>query len=154
VLGNSIFSKEARMPQIFVNTDNSDPTNKLYNASKLGKSATAAEKKIQDAVEEAISKTPDFTTDKSGKGYSLRMKVLTEAVGRATRYTVTIEIIRYPKTTGKGGKGEELVPTMSKPGSATVEGASEADILDAIGQLAQSNVKASLGVMRIDMTRR
>jgi len=142
------------MPQIYVNTDNSSPTNKLYNAAKLGKSAAAAEKKMQQAVVEAISKAPDFNTDKAGKGYSIRMKVLTEPVGRATKYTVTVEIIRYPSIVAKGGKGEELVPTMSKPGSATVEGGSEADILDAIGELTKNNVKASLPVMRIDMTRR
>ena len=142
------------MPPIYVNTDNSNPTNKLYNASKLGKSAGAAEKKMQQAVVEAISKVPDFNTDRPGKGYSLRMKVLTAPLGRATKYTVTIEIIRYPSSVGKGGKGEELVPTMSKPGSATVEGGSEADILDAIAELTKNNVKASLPVMRIDMTRR
>ena len=142
------------MPQIYVNTDNSNLKNKLYNAGKLGKSAAAAEKKMQQAVVEAISKVPDFNTDRAGKGYSIRMKVLTEPVGRATKYTVTVEIIRYPSIVGKGGKGEELVPTMSKPGSATVEGGSEADVLDAIAELTKNNVKASLPVMRIDMTRR
>jgi hypothetical protein len=142
------------MPPIFVNTDNSNVNNKLYNASKLGKSAAAAEKKMQEAVVEAISKVPDFATDKPGKGYSLRMKVLAEPVGRATKYTVTVEIIRYPLSVSKGGKGEELVPTMAKPGSATVEGGSDADIADAIGDLTKNNVKASLAVMRIDMSRR
>jgi hypothetical protein len=142
------------MPPIYVNTDNSNPTNKLYNAGKLGKSAAAAEKKMQQAVVEALSKVPDFNTDKAGKGYSIRMKVLTEPVDRATKYTVTVEIIRYPSIVRKGGKGEELVPTISKPGSATVEGGSEADILDAIEELTKNNVKASLPVMRIDMTRR
>jgi hypothetical protein len=142
------------MPQIYVNTDNSSLTNKLYNAGKLGKSAAAAEKKMQQAVVEAISKVSDFNTDSAGKGYSIRMKVLTDPAGRATKYTVTVEIIRYPSSVGKGGKGEELVPTTSRPGSATVEGGSEADILDAIGELTKNNVKASLPVMRIDMTRR
>jgi hypothetical protein len=142
------------MPQIYVNTDNSNPRNKLYNASRLGKSVAAAEKKMQQAVVEAIRKVPDFNTITPGKGYSLRMKVLTESLGRATKYTVTLEIIRYPPTIGKGGKGEELVPTVGRPGSATVEGGSEADILDAIGELTKNNVKASLPVMRIDMTRR
>jgi len=142
------------MPPIYVNTDNSNLENKLYNASKLGKSAAAAEKKMQEAVVEALSKVPDFNTDKPGKGYSLRMKVLTESVGRATKYIVTVEILRYPSVVRKGKKGEELVPTVSKPGSATVEGGSEADVLDAIGELTKNNVKASLSVMRIDMTRR
>lgn len=142
------------MPEIYVNTDNSSRTNKLYNAGSLGKSAEAAEKKMQEVVVEAISEAPDFNTDRPGKGYSLRMKVVTESAGRATKYTVTVEIIRYPKSAAKGGKGEELVPTMSKPGSATVEGGSERDILDAIGELTRNNVKASLHVMRIDMGRR
>jgi hypothetical protein len=142
------------MPPVYVNTSNADPTNKLFNASKLGKSAAAAEKKMQEAVVEAISKAPDFNTDKPAKGYSLRMTVVTEAVGRATKYTVNVEIIRYPKVVRKGGKGDELVVTVAKPGSATVEGGSEADVLDAIAELTKNNVKASLPVMRIDMTRR
>jgi hypothetical protein len=142
------------MPQIYVNTDNSSFTNKLYNASKLGKSAAAAEKKMQETVVESIRKLADFNTDRPGKGYAIRMKVLTESAGRATKYTVTVEIIRYPSTVGRGGKGEELVPIQSKPGSATIEGGSEADLLDAIGDLTKNNVKASLQVMRIDMMRR
>lgn len=142
------------MPDIYVNTDNSNRTSKLFNADKLGKSAAAGEKKMQEAVVEAISKAPDFNTDKPGKGYSLRMKVLAESVGRGTKYTVTVEIIRYPLSPTKGGKAEEPVMSTAKPGSATVEGGSEADLLDAIAELTKNNVKASLPVMRIDMTRR
>jgi len=139
---------------IYVNTDNSNPANKLFNATKVGKSAAAVEKRMQQAVIDAIGKAPDFNTDTPGKGYSLRMKVNAEPAGRATKYTVPIEIIRYPASAAKGGKGDEMVPTTSRPGSATVEGGSEADLLDAIEALTQSNVKASLPVMRIDMTRR
>ena len=143
------------MPAIYVNTDNSNPASKLFNASKLGKSAAAAEKKMQKAVVDAIGAAgADFTTTTPGKGYSLRMKVQAEPAGRGTKYSVTIEIIRYPLSAAKGGKAEELVPTTSRPGSATVEGGSEADLLDAIAELTKSNVKASLPVMRIDMTRR
>ena len=142
------------MPTIYVNTDNSHPTNKLYNASKLGKSAAAAEKKMQQAVIDFLSKEADFTTDTPGKGYSLRMKVLTEASGRAMKYTVPIEIIRYPLSPTKGGKAEEVVPNSARPGVATIEGSSTADVLDAIVDLTKSNVKASLGVMKIDMTHR
>jgi hypothetical protein len=137
-----------------VNTDNSNPANKLFNAGKLGKSAAAAEKKMQEAVVDALNKVSDFNTDKPGKGYSIRMKVVTEAIGRATKYTVTVEILRYPSVVRKGGKGEELVPITAKLGSATVEGGSDADIIDAIQELTKNAVKASLPVMRIDMTRR
>ena len=139
------------MSTIYVNTDNSNPTSKLYNASKLGKSADAAEKKMRQAVLDVLKKeVTDFNTDTPGKGYSLRMKVLTERVGRGTKYTVSIEIVRYPP----GAKGEELVPAPVKLGGALVEGGSEATVLDAIEQLTKSNVKASLGVMKADIARR
>jgi len=139
---------------IYVNTDNSNPTNKLFNASKVGKSAAAVEKGMQQAVIEFLGTQPDFTTTTSGKGYSLRMKVVAETAGRATKYSVPIEIIRYPSSAAKGGKGEEMVPIAVKLGSATLQGASEADLVDAIGELTKSDVKASLGVMRVDMARR
>jgi hypothetical protein len=154
-LKSSPAREEVSMPQIYVNTDNSNATNKIFNASALGKAAGAAEKKMKEAVVEAVSKLADFTTDKPGKGYSLRMKVLSETVGRATKYTVNLQIVRYPLVARKGGKGEELVPTTNyKPGSATVEGVSEAEVLDLIAELTKNNVKASLPVMKIDMTRR
>ena len=137
------------MPTIYVNTDNSDPKKKLYDATKLG-NAAAVETKMREVVIETLRDTPDFVTDTRGKGYSLRMKVLAEKEGRTTTYTVTIQILRYPPTS----KGEELVPIKATPGHAAVQGGSDADILDAIAQLTKSNVKASLGAMRIDMTRR
>jgi len=144
------------MPDIFVNTDNSDLKNKIYNASKLGKSAAAAEKKIKEAVEAAIRKAPGFTTDKPSKGYTLRMTVATEHVGRATKYTVIPEIVRYPKAIAERGKGkgEDNVFFKATLGSATVDHTSEAEIVDLIGELAQSDVKASLQTMRMDMARR
>jgi hypothetical protein len=140
---------------IYVNTDNSNPKKKLFSASGVSNSA-AVEKKMEDVVDETIRKDApaDFNTDKPGKGYSLRMKVETAKDGKATIYSVKIEILRYPSEIAKGGKGEAMVPIMVKPGHATLEGASEADLLDAIGDLTRSNVKASIGPMMIDMTRR
>ena len=140
---------------IYVNTDNSDPKKKLFNAGALS-NAAAIEKKMQDVVIESIRKDAgaDFNTDKPGKGYSLRMKVVTEKDGRATNYTVNIEMLRYPPETGKGGKGEVTVPITVRPGHANLTGGSDADVLDAIAQLTKSNVKAAIGPMTIDMTRR
>jgi hypothetical protein len=46
------------MPKIYVNTDNSNSKAKIYEAGKMGKSAAAAEQKMQD-----------------GKGYTIRIKV-------------------------------------------------------------------------------
>jgi len=141
---------------IFVNTDNSDSKKKLFNASATG-SAAAVEKKMEEVVIETIRNDApaDFNTDKPGKGYSLRMKVVAEKEGRSTTYTVEIEILRYPPEKAKRGKGEAIVPITVKPGDATLEGATrEADLLDVIAQLTKSNVKAAIGPMTIDMTRR
>ena len=138
---------------IYVNTDNSNSKKKLFNAGALG---TPVEKKMQEVVIETIRNDApaDFNTDKPGKGYSLRMKVVAEKDGKATTYSVTIEILRYPPEVAKGRKGEAMVPITVKSGRATLEGASEADLLDAIAHLTKSNVKAALAPMTIDMARR
>lgn len=104
------------MPKIFVNTDNSNSKAKIYEAGKVGKSA-AAEKKMQDVVTALVTKEPDFVSDKSaiGKGYTIRIKVTkAEAAGGTTTYTVHPEIVRFPSSSGKGGKGEEMVSTLTK----------------------------------------
>jgi hypothetical protein len=139
---------------IYVNTDNSNAKKKLFDASAVG-SAAAVEKKMQEVVVETIGEAgATFSTDKPGKGYSLRMKVVAEKNGRATTYSVTIEILRYPPEAAKGKKGEVMVPITVKLGRATLEGASAADLLDVIAQLTKSNAKAAIVPMRIDMTRR
>ena len=56
------------MPNIFVNTDTSNLTSKIYKAGKVGKSAAAAEKKMQDVVRAIVGKAPGFVTDKSAAG--------------------------------------------------------------------------------------
>jgi hypothetical protein len=135
---------------IYVNTDK-----KLFSAGGLS-NAPAVEQKMKEVVVQTITDDAgaDFNTDKPGKGYSLRMKVVAEKSGRATKYSVNIEILRYPPEKAKGKKGEFMVPITASLGSATLEGASEADLIDAIGQLTKSNVKAAIAPMRIDMTRR
>ena len=140
---------------IYVNTDNSNSKKKLFDASAVS-NAAAAEKKMEEVVVETIrhDAPADFNTDKPGKGYSLKMKVVAEKKGRATTYTVQIEILRYPPEVAKGKKGEVVVPITAQLGHATLEGASEADLLDVIAQLTKSNVKAAIGPMTIDMTRR
>ena len=141
---------------IYVNTDNSDPKKKLFNATAVG-NAAAVEKKMQEVVVETIRDDAgaDFNTDKPGKGYSLRMKVVAEKSGRSMTITVEIEILRYPpEADKKKKKGEFMVPITAKLGSGTLDGASDADVMDVVAQLTKSNVKAALGPMRVDMTRR
>ena len=113
------------MPKIFVNTDNSNPKAKIYEAGKVGKSAAAAEKKMQEVVTAVVGKAPDFISDKSavGKGYTIRVKVTkVETAGSQTTYTVHPEIVRFPSSSGKGGKGEEMVSTLTKDPTIGVQG--------------------------------
>jgi len=145
------------MPKIFVNTDNSNAMSKIYKATKVGKSAAAVEKKMQEEVVAALGKTADFTTDKSesSKGYTIRIEVIkVETVGPKTTYTFRSSIVRYPSTAGQGGKGEEMVSTTSKDPTITVQGASEAMLLDGVESVTENIVNKSLGGMRVDMARR
>jgi len=145
---------------IFVNTDNSNISNKLYTAGKLGKSAGAAEGKMKDAVIEAIRKAPEFTTSRSDdapKGYSIRIEVSkVEKVGGKTTYTLSGEIVRYPSTASKShGKGEEMVSLRPMTSTFAIDGAtSESLILDTIKSVVENMVTKMLPAMRIDMTKR
>ena len=69
------------MPQIFVDTDNSDPKNKLFVGTKAG--GAKAEEKMQKVVIKVIGKADGFTTDKtvSNKGYAIRLTVSNVVVG-------------------------------------------------------------------------
>jgi len=145
------------MPKIFVNTDNSNPKAKIYEAGKVGKSAAAAEKKMQEVVTAVVGKAPDFVSDKSavGKGYTIRIKVTkVETAGSQTTYTVHPEIARFPSSSGKGGKGEEMVSTLTKDPTIGVQGHSEALLLDGIEAVTENIVTKSLPLMRTDMMKR
>jgi hypothetical protein len=60
------------MPKIFVNADNSNSKAKIYEAGKMGKSAAAAEKKMQDVITALVAKEPDFVANKSPSGRATR----------------------------------------------------------------------------------
>ncbi len=136
------------MPTIYVNTDNSDRRKKLYIASKLGKSAAKAEEKMQDAVEAAVGKAPDFTTDKSRskKGYTIILEVKVAAGAGKTTVSLNILINRYPD-------GDTVMTTV-KSGTATVDGGPEGFPLDVLEDLVTGAVPKTFPVMRIDMMRR
>jgi hypothetical protein len=137
------------MPKIYVNTDNSNSKAKIYEAGKMGKSAAAAEQKMQDVVTDMVAKEPDFVSDKSavGKGYTIRIKVTnaTTAAGTTT-YTVHPEIVRFPK--------EFMVSTVVKDIEIQVQGHSEEMLLDAVGDATQKIMKKCFPLMRVDMTKR
>jgi hypothetical protein len=145
------------MPKIYVNTDNSNSKAKIYEAGKMGKSAAAAEKKIQEVVTAMVAKEPDFVADKSavGKGYTIRIKVTNVAkAGGTTTYTVHSEIVRFPSAVGKGGKGEFMVSTVTKDLEIQVQGNSEDLLLEGVEGVTQNIMKKSFPGMRVDMTNR
>lgn len=145
------------MPLIFVDTDNTDLKNKLFNGLKAGKSAAKAEEKMQKVVKKIIDKTAGFTTSKSenAKGYAIRLTVSkVEAGGHKTKCSLSGSIVRYPPTvTMKGDKGEEMVST-SMTGNGTVDGTSEGAVLDCIEAIAEDLVTKSVPIMRTDYVKR
>jgi len=136
------------MPPIFVNTDNSNINDKLYRASKLGKSAAAAEKVMQDGVIAAVGKSADFTTDKSksAKGYTLKLDVVAQTSAGKTTVSLNIVIERYPDG--------DAVQIKVHSGTGTVNVSPEKFPLDTLQEIAQGAATKALPVMRIDMTRR
>ena len=146
------------MPKIYVNTDNSNPRAKIYEAGKMGKSAAAAEKKIQEVVRAMVTKEADFVADQSavGKGYTIKIKVTNAAAsGGTTTYTVHYEVVRFPLGTGKGGsKGEFMVSTMTKDLEIQVQGHSEGMLLEGVEMVTQNIMKQCFPAMRVDMTKR
>ena len=145
------------MPNIFVNTDNSNPTAKIYKAGKAGNSAAAVEKKMQDVVIAILGKAADFATNKSaaGKGYTIRIEITkVEKAGGTTTYTVHPAIVRFPPTTGKGGKGELMVSTVVKDPTVIVSGNSEALLLEGVADATEKIVTKTIPLMRLDMQNR
>ena len=143
------------MPNIYINTDNSNVSAKIYKATRAGKSAEAVEKKMQAVIIAAVAKEAGFITEKSaaGKGYTIKLEITkVEKSGGDAIYTVHPEIVRYPPTAGKGGKGEEMVSTRVKDPTITATG--ERELLDGIEIATENVVKKSLPLMTIDMGNR
>lgn len=145
------------MPPIFVDTDNSDPSKKLYKGLNAGKSAATAEAKMQAVVKRIVDKAAGFTTTKfdKAKGYALRLEVSkVDTAGHRTSCTLSGSIVRYPPTvTMKRGTGEEMVTTNMSSG-ATADGTSEGSLLDAIEAIAENLVTKSVPIMRADYLKR
>jgi hypothetical protein len=145
------------MPPIFVDTDNSNPKDKLYNGSKAGQSAAKAEVKMQAVVKRVIDKAAGFTTTRSGnaKGYAIRLEISKlEVADHKTKCTLSGSIVRYPKTvTMKGAKGDEML-SLGWGGSATADGTSEGSLLDCVEAIAESMLPKSVAVMSADFLKR
>ena len=145
------------MPAIFVDTDNSNPKEKLYNGVKAGQSAAKVEDKMQAVVKKIIDKAAGFTTTKfnNAKGYVIRLEISKlEVANHKTKCTLSGSIVRYPKgVTKKGAKGDEML-SLGWGGSATADGTSEGSLLDCVEAVAESMVPKSLPVMTADYPKR
>jgi hypothetical protein len=149
-----------RMPLIFVDTDNADFKNKLFDALKAGKAQSKAEDKMLKAVKRVIEKAPGFTTTRpekpaDAKGYAIRLKVSkVDIVDRRTKCSLSGEIFRYPLGVGKDGtKAEEMVSTNMTAGGFA-DGTSENSALDCIEALVEDLVAKSVPAMQTDFGRR
>jgi len=142
---------------IFVDTDNSNPKDKLYNGSKAGGSAGKAEAKMQATVKRLIDKAPGFTTTKMGnaKGYTIRLEISKlDTSDHKTKCSLSGSITRYPKTvTLKGGKGDEMV-SLGWSGSAEASGTTEGSLLDCVEAIIESMMKNGINTMNSDFAKR
>jgi hypothetical protein len=145
------------MPLIFVDTDNSDPKDKLYNGLKAGQSAAKAEGKMQAVVKRIIDKAPGFTITKfaNAKGYAIRLEISKlEVADHKTKCSLSGSIVRYPKgVTKKGAKGDEMLST-GWGGSATADGTSEGSLLDCVEAITESMLAKGIPVMSADYPKR
>ena len=143
--------------QIFVNTDNSDAKNKLYNGSKAGSSAAKAEGKMQAVVKKVLENAAAFTTIKVGnaKGYTIRLEISKlEVADRKTKCSLSGSIVRYPKNvTMKGGKGDEMV-SLGWGGKAEADGTAEASLLDCVEAITESMMAKGVPTMTADFAKR
>jgi hypothetical protein len=142
---------------IFVDTDNSQASNKLFNGMKAGSAAGKAEAKMQAAVKRIIDKAPGFTTAKfdNAKGYAIRLTISKLDIGNGkTSCSLSGSIVRYPATvTLKGAKGDEMVST-SMTGNGNSTGTSEGDMLAVVEAIAEDLTTKSIPIMKNDMTKR
>ncbi len=145
------------MTFIFVNTDNSDVTNKIYSGLAAGKHAAKAEQKIQKAVIRVLGKATGFTTTKSdgARGYTIRLKVTkVEVINNKTKSSVSGSVELYPPAATKTGiDGTEwIVPSMI--GNATADGTDERAAVDGIESIVEDLVAKAIPPIRTDAAKR
>lgn len=146
------------MSVIFVNTDNTNVANKLFNGSKAGAEAKAVEDVMQKTVIKVIGKQPGFSTAKTPnpKGYSIKLEIAQlQQTPRETSCSLKGELVRYPNTfsVSKKGGGETMVST-SFTGSAKATGMGKFAVIDCVEAIAESMIPKTIPAMRQDMLQR
>lgn len=151
------------MPPIFINTNNSDKTKKIYIANAVGEGIAEAEDKIQEMVIDAFKTASEFTTNKieNPKGYTLVFKVTKfDAAAHETSCTITGQILQYPNVTysktKESNKSDSVMVMFAGDwkGSATATGKGKRAMLDCVEAIMEGLVPKSIPVMKSDMTRR
>jgi hypothetical protein len=141
---------------IFVDTDNADFQNKLFNGFKAGDAADKAEDKMKTVVETIVGKAPGFTTQKGkdAKGYAIRLAVAKVEKGAGNvKCTLSGEIVRYPLGVNKKGEqGEEMV-SAGMIGNGNATGTSQGAVVDCIEAVAQDLVTKAIPKMRADFAK-
>ena len=145
------------MSMIFVNTDNTNSKDKLYEGTLVGATEAAkAESKIEGVVKDVLAKTPGFTTTKAKDsiGYSIYIRVA-KVTDEGSKVLCGLSgwVERYPaKATAKKGDGKEMVGLkMTGNGYAT----SKRMVVDVVEAITEELIrKQCVPLMRLDMPKR
>ena len=146
------------MSSIFVNTDNSNPKDKLYNGKMAGTEAKAVEDLMQKVVVKIVGKNPGFTTNKAPnpKGYSIKLEIAKlQSTPHETSCSIKGELARYPNSfsVAKRGGAGAMVST-SFTGSAKATGNGKFAVIDCVEAIAEDMVAKAIPAMRQDMLQR
>jgi hypothetical protein len=140
-------------PLIFINTDNGNSQDKLYQAAKAG--GAKAEEIIQTTIKKIVEKAAGFTTNKSddAKGYTIRLTVSEVAAsGPNVKCSMSGSIEFYPPVaTMKRGKGTEMLST-GMTGHASASGSTA--VLDCVEAIAEDLTKKAIPIMKANFADR
>ena len=146
------------MSVIFVNTDNTNAANKLFDGSKAGPEAKAVEETMQKIVIKIIGKNPGFTTAKTQnpKGYSIKLEIANlKQTGQETTCGLRGELIRYPNSfSGAKRGGAGAMVSTSFTGSAKAIGMGKYAVVELVEAIAEGMVAKTIPAMRQDMLQR
>ena len=146
------------MSLIYVNTDNTNATDKLFNGAKAGAEAKAVEEVMQKVVVNIVGKNAGFTTTKMAnpKGYSIKLEIARlEQVGRETSCSLKGELVRFPNsfTVAKNGGAATMVST-SFTGSAKAIGMGKHAVVELVEAITEGMIPKAIPAMRQDMLQR
>jgi hypothetical protein len=144
------------MSLIFINTDNSNPKDKIYVAS-ASKSPIKAEARMQKGVRAAVKDSSGFTTEKTedARGYTIRLKFVKATVAdQKTKCELSGELIRYPESGPKMKPGDGTSVGFNFTGKGAVGGTDEGALLDCIEGVAKDMVLKAVPGMKSDMANR